>query len=303
VTTRVLSAELRRGPLWALGITVTPVLLIVVPLIVNGPFGWAGLSQGTLGSEVQVTGVLTLAVAAWQGGRERRRGTRELLASTPRPAGHRALAAWLPTFAWPAAAYTLVTVIATALAAVAFGPARPAMVGLFAAAELEIAACAAVGFGLGRLMPGRFVAPLAGIAAFAGLLPLGNTADVHAARLVVLTPFDVWFWMQPVWWFAPAAAVWFGGLAIAALTVAGTRRRWYALFPLVVSLLAAVLIAGNPTWRVNTTALVRGCGPHAARHIAAAGIDAFGPGHVDPKLLKLADRCHDPLTRAPQGGE
>jgi hypothetical protein len=303
VTARILSIELRRGPLWALAIAALPVLALLLVLTVNGAPSWRGLSQATLASELQASGVLVLAVAVWQGGRERRRGTRELLASTPRPAGQATVAAWLPTVAWPAAAYTLVAVALTALAAATFGPARPALVGLFAVAELELAACAAVGFGLGRLIPGRFVAPLAGAAGFAGFVLIGNARGGNAMYLMVLAPFQVRFWMQPVWWFAIAAAVWFGGLAAAVLTATGARRRWLVLAPLAISLLAAALIVRTPAWRVNTTALAQNCPPHAARRLAAAGVETFGFGPFDRDLFELAGQCHNPRLHARLGGE
>lgn len=275
MTGRVLRTELRRGPFWGFLATMLPVAATAFPLIAAGPardsVTWHAMAAAVLSSQVPLTAALTLAVAAWQGGRERRRGTGELLASTPRPRLQRVLAGWLPTLAWPLVAYTLGVLVIGAVLSLALHAGPPRMVALFAVAGVQLAAAAACGFVAGWYVPGRFVAPVAGVVAYIGLYATLNS-DGYLA-LVLLAPTRLPSWEHPVWWLAPAAAVWFGGLAAASLAGAAARRRWLALVPLAVALLAAVPLTRTPVWRIDTPSLVRGCGPEAAQRITALPAD------------------------------
>lgn len=271
MTRRVLRAELRHGPFWGFVATMLPVAVTVFPLVVvmvstHEAMTWHAMARGVLSGQVPITVVLTLSVAAWQGDRERRRRMGELLGTMPRPRLHRTLAGWLPSLIWPLLAYTLGVLAAGTLIASALGAGRPQMVGLFVVAGVELAAAAALGFLIGRYVPGRFVAPVAGIVAYTSLYGMLNW--VGYVPLMLLAPSRLPSWEDPVWWFAPAAAVWFAGLAAAALTGTAARRRWLALLPLAVAILAAVPITQTSVWRIDTTRLVQACGLQTAQRIA-----------------------------------
>ncbi|MGH3321597.1 MAG: hypothetical protein ACRDN9_15775 [Streptosporangiaceae bacterium] len=249
MTGRVLRIELRHGP-W-----IVPVLLAVVlaidfkPLLNYGPpFHWSISLLAALPGLVVIAEGLTLAVAVWWGGRERRRGTDELIASTPRPRLQRALAAWLPTAAWPALAWIAATMALGMLGMRAAS--GPPLFGIHAAVIAPIAAAAALGFVLGWWVPGRLVAPAAGGAAYLGAVYLGNVGyGGHGLLSPAPSPspgppeFATWsdirLWDEPVWWFTPATAAWFLALAAALLTVTLARRRWIAVLAATVSVAVA----------------------------------------------------------------
>ena len=106
-----------------------------------------------------------VGTAAWMGSREARRHTTDLVAITARPRWARLLAIWAATTCWAMAGYLGCLAVlygVTAHQASWGGPLWwPAAVG---AASLP--ALAAIGFAAGTLVPSRFTAPLAGVAAF-----------------------------------------------------------------------------------------------------------------------------------------
>ena len=106
-----------------------------------------------------------VGAAAWMGSREARRHTSELVQITTRPRWARLLVTWAATTCWALVGYLACLAIlygVTAHQASWGGPLWwPAAV---VAATLP--ALAALGFAAGALLPSRFTAPLAGIAAF-----------------------------------------------------------------------------------------------------------------------------------------
>lgn len=131
--------------------------------------GWAGEWMSAARDQRTILIIvlpMTLTLATWQAGRERRRGVRELLASAVRPTWQRDLvsAAGLLLAAWAAH-----LVVFAACAVVLLRQSTMDSWWWLAVLGLGLAAYpAAVGVGwlIGRMLPGRVVAPLAGIAAF-----------------------------------------------------------------------------------------------------------------------------------------
>lgn len=287
---RVLGIEMRRGPFWGFLATILLIAALMMPLAAvvgleePGPRWWTGMARGVLTSAPTIASFV-LAVAAWQGGRERRRRTEDLLSSTSRPPLHRALAAWLPTLGWPLLAYAVGVLGVGTLVGLTMGRTPSiALAALFAVVGVELAAAAAFGFMVGWYVPGRFVAPFAGVAALAGLTVLLDREPYTG--LVVLAPFQLEPWDYPVWWFPLAAAVWFGGLAAAFLGWTATKhRRWFALVPLAAALIAAAPIARLPEWRIDTDNLVQACGPETARRIEALPVE-------EPISWRITDDCN-----------
>jgi hypothetical protein len=118
-------------------------------------------------------GPLAGGLAAWSATRERRRGTEELLATTPSPATVRDLAAWAAVAGWCCLAYASVCaafLLATHLNATWGSPTvGPVLTGL-----LQVAALSALGYAAGRWLPGRFTPPFVAIALFSLLVVLGG---------------------------------------------------------------------------------------------------------------------------------
>lgn len=267
MTGRMLRTELRRGPFWVAALAVAWLGVVFTQTLTRVPLNWATSVLAGLETAVALVQGLALAAAVWWGSRERRRGMGELLGSTPRPRLQRALITWLPTAMWPA--------LACAAAALAFGvlsmraTSGPPLFDVLAAVIAAVVAYTALGFVLGWYMPGRFVAPVAGVAAYMATILLGNVGGPVGLLSAVprlyngspeyATWFDIRSWDRPVWWFALAVAVWFLGLTAALLTASMARRRWLAVAPAALAAVATVPLVWAPTWRVDTASPLLAC--------------------------------------------
>lgn len=231
--------------------------------------GWTGLAL-TLRNDLTVLVPLALAAGAWQGGRERRARTEELLTTTPRPAWRRVLS--------PAAAVLLgmlcAVAVPLAVAGALHGPGQwlhqawPAAVvwaGLLAAAAAVL-----LGVGLGRAVRSNLAAPLSLVVLFVVLLAF-QAASYRKSWALLLTPS-----IEPsgsdLDQVRTAATggqvVWFAALLLAGVVLAVAGRwpaRVLAAVPVVAGLAAAVpLLAadGGTAYAVD---------PVAARPVCADG--------------------------------
>jgi hypothetical protein len=109
-----------------------------------------------------------VGAAAWMGSRDARRHTADLVTIAARPQWARQLATWAATSIWATLAYVGCAAVlygVTAQRATWGGPLWwPAAVAL-----ASLPAFSALGFAAGTLLPGRFTAPLAAVAAFFAL--------------------------------------------------------------------------------------------------------------------------------------
>lgn len=242
---RALWVELRRGtaPYAALAMFGAGVWVLAAH-----PDDWGGRWVGLadyLRVSLLVLCPLMVCAGAWQAGRERRRDIGELIAATPRPGWHSLVAAWL--------AVTLAGVAGTA---VAFGGAAVlvARVATYAGGDwwqraavgvLALAAASAGGVLVGRRVPLRVAAPIAGLATYLGLgiLTYWNAAPARLSpaydgrRMYSLVPEWVTEWQ----------ATWLVALTVLLLAVA--VRRWrVALLAGGVAVAAAVPISTGPSW-------------------------------------------------------
>jgi hypothetical protein len=132
--------------------------------------------------------------SAWMGSRESRRRTADLVSITARPRPARLLATWAATTCWALVAYLACVIVVygvTAQQAAWGGPLWwPAMV---AAASLP--GLTALGFAAGTLVPSRFTAPLAALAAFSVLAlstqPIHGSQSYWQISPVVTGPWDI----------------------------------------------------------------------------------------------------------------
>ncbi|MFJ3581031.1 hypothetical protein ACIPPS_02175 [Streptomyces sp. NPDC090127] len=296
--TSVLRTELRRGtgPWSGAAVAVTT----LVTLYAKAP-GWQ--SRWTDATDMLhivvglLLGPLVLAVGCWQGGRDRRNGTRELLGSVPRGPLRRAFLAVAPTALWPVAGYlSAAAVCLLATWPYVDGGRRP-FLELVAADAVTLAALGTLGHLVGRLVPWRLTAPLLAVT---GYVVFGVAAARTEAAGSWLNPAVEHFyaWDRPVGWFAPAWVVWCAGLALAALLAqaAGTARlRLLALVPLTAAVAAAVPIARLPLdgpWRPD---------PAAARLVCDGGAPPVCLPAVDRALLPDISAALAPLNERLRG--
>jgi hypothetical protein len=212
--------------------------------------GWAETREQVHTAAMLLGVPLALAAGCWQGGRERRRGTGELLATAVRGRTAAFLASALPVALWLVAGYAVATalaLLATWYCAMGDRPQPGTPLG-----DAVVLACAALtGQVVGRLVAWRLAAPLL---AAAGYVVLGVVGYGDRGSAGHLSPFTDQPWdSAPVWWQPLATAVWTGGLTAAAVLAYTARRRALALLPLVAAAAAGTLLvqSGDGLWRAD----------------------------------------------------
>ncbi|MEX2314440.1 MAG: hypothetical protein WD628_01900, partial [Thermomicrobiales bacterium] len=181
-TLRLFTIEARRSvALWFF-----PLMALVACWYANSRLTPIGVSlwrhnSTQIGETLLVLAPLMGGVAAWAAGRDRRRGIGDLLATTPRPLSHRALAGWGGTALWGVLAYAVVGafVVVVSLWDDAWGSpiAAPVVIGL-----LAIVAAAAIGYLAGAVIPNRLVAPLVPRSSWAALATRRSCSRATANR-------------------------------------------------------------------------------------------------------------------------
>ncbi|MFE4373241.1 hypothetical protein ACFRMN_34390 [Streptomyces sp. NPDC056835] len=273
---RPLRTELLRGvgPWTGLATAV----VIAVTLYSKAP-GWQGrwveATDLLRVTALLLCGPLAVATGCWQGGRERRRRTGELLASLPLTQLRRSLHAVAPAALWPPAGY-LVGAAGCLLATWPYTSGGHPFVSLIAADAVALASLGTIGFVVGRLVGWRLTTPLLAVVTYAGLAT--PTYGESGARWLDPAIDHFYLWDRPVWWFGPASALWTGGLAGAALLAYAARHRVVALLPLALAVAVAVPIArtGDDLWRPD---------PEAARLVCDDGTPQVCVTAIDRKLL------------------
>ncbi|MET8699551.1 hypothetical protein ABZW10_11890 [Kitasatospora sp. NPDC004723] len=315
---RVLRTELRRSVApWAGAVVLAAALAFLE--LAHGPW-----STGTTRWTAQWTSMalwtrhllvflwpLALGLGALQGLRDHRSGTVELLATTPRPARHRAAALVAPTALAVAAAFGVlvllgaVRVLAGGAASTGAGWLPISLVG-----ALALAAGAVLGVGVARTLPSALTPPALAVAGFALTNVLRQTTDAAVPasavpnRLSLLSPTVADVRQTLFTLSAPVhlgQTLWLLGLAGTglALLTAGTRRaRLLALTPLLAgAALALPLLPADPrdTYVLDRAATTRVCdGPVCVTAAHRARLDELaGPGRDALGLLRgaLGDRA------------
>ncbi|MBO3738138.1 hypothetical protein [Actinoplanes flavus] len=238
---RILRIELRHGSA-ALAALATAVGLTWV--LVANPAQWVGQWGGLavyLRMCLLVLCPLFLAAGAWQAGRDRRARTVELLGTVPRPAWHPMLTGWAAVTLGGLCGLALPLLVAAAMTARLATYAGPGWWGPLPTVPIGLAAASALGVLIGRRFPGRFTAPVAGLALYVGLALPAYFPD---SRWAVLSPATDEFRSYVLW---PASfhtwqAAWLGLLAAVFLLLA-TRRWWAAVVP---AALAGTLLVALP---------------------------------------------------------
>lgn len=232
---------------------------------------------------------VAVAVAAWHGGRDRRRRVEELISSTSRAPWQRVVTSWASVAVGAALGFALACLPGIVLVA------RVATYGgglwwlLLVGSLAVVVASTAVGYAVGRLATGRVAAPAAGVLALgvfglAGLLgpDVGHRPDG----------------MYLPWSIQALQLGWFVALTATALALAGARRRWLAAVPGGVALAVAVplVAAGAPgeAWRQDPGAAAAVCSGHEPE-VCVSRENAF----VLDDLVSAAGQALDRLRTVP----
>ncbi|MFD8826721.1 hypothetical protein ACFV1C_30765 [Streptomyces sp. NPDC059605] len=236
-----LRTELRRGIAPWTGLAVA--LTLLVPLWSKAT-QWQG-SWGDTQTELHsaatlLAGPLVAAAACWQGGREHRRGTAELLLSVPRGRFARVVTAMTPVALWAAAGYLVALASVFAATAPYTGAGGPSLA--IAATDLGfLLSVAPVGFVVGRLVRWRLAAPVLAAVLYVALGAPGYL-ESNARFLSPAEQFSL-EGSVPVWWFAPVLLAWTGGIGATVLLAYAARRRLPVVVPLVLAVAAGTVIA------------------------------------------------------------
>ncbi len=181
-------------------------------------------------------GPFVAGVAAWMGSRDGRRGMADLVTATARSRWAAQLATWAATAIWAVAAYLVFVGIMFAMYA------RQGVGGTppwwwVAVGATAVTAFSAAGFAVGAYWPSRFAAPVAAFGGFLAMALSSRTGFSHPSGWALILPtnssgtFDgnagtdsgvFYRWLPDL----PIARIMFlAGIAVAALGLAGLRRR------------------------------------------------------------------------------
>lgn len=285
---RALRIELRRSAaLWSGLLIVAMGLLLFLSL--PGPWTkgtgawteeWTTLARWQRWQLV-VVWPLALAAGAWQGRRDQRARTGELMATMPRPQIQRVLPPAIAMVIGATAAYLVFFAVGAVQVTGNSAYHHLSWLPIAGVGMLSMIAAVLLGMGIGRVMPFVLTAPISGFAALAGLIYLQIQADHEylyadgrTSALSVLSP-TIQDLHEAFTTVAPNVnllqALWFTAIAVTglALSVAvGRRARLIALVPVVVG--AAIALPLMPTSRAeayvpdaDATAMV--CTPDAPR--------------------------------------
>lgn len=250
---RLFRIEARRNlGLWVFPFAVIAVWYLSAEERADGIWLWPDISVSIEGT-LAVVGPMAAGLAAWTASRNRRRGTEELLATTPYPAASRDFAAWFATAAWLSLAYAAA---AGFIHLIAFWDGAwgspilwPVLVGFFA-----LLAHSALGYAVGHYLPSGFTAPLIAVTLFLlQITPVYFSSSVHhLAPLGESLTRSVFHGVLPNLFFGQT--LWFLGLAgVALATVALKRSRNIVVITMTIATvstatLGAILLLEKPPW-------------------------------------------------------
>ncbi len=281
---RAVGIELRRG----VGPFSAPlVLAVLVAGLLGHQRDWAGDWTGSsyyLRFLLLIGGPVLVAAAAWQGGRSRRRGLDELLATSSRSRLRQALVGWASPALWGLGAYALTVLAAAAVTASRTSYGTP-LLGILVSGAAALLALSALGYAAGVLVPWRLTAPLLALATYVGLgyFDISNGA-LHWLSPVI-EPSSLAYQLPAAWWAPASTAVFFAVSAAVLLLISG---RWLtAGLALLLTVAAAVPIvrAGASAFTDDLVAGQLVCAPATGTQVCLTR------RHADqlPAVRRLAD--------------
>jgi hypothetical protein len=285
----VLWVELRRGSALATGLSVLVLGGILLYIHMFYAY-WVGIQQwvgrwGPLAASIRtilaILIPLVVAGAAWQGGRERRRRIDDQLLSTPRPLWQRTLGSWAAITLGAIAGLLMLWLSAVLFVAPIATYSGGGWWWTLAIAFLSLASAAAVGLAVGRLIPFRFVAPVAAVLAYFYVEAL-TIPGMQPASLIWLSPSNLTWLVELETHHLESSlhiqqTLWIGGGGAAALVLAGARRKWLALFPAMIALVGMIMIvtgSGPERWQADPVAQELVCAG-TAPEVCVTRVNAF----------------------------
>ncbi len=303
-TTRLVArlgwADARRGGALAAG-AVTAVGF--AGLLLQESSRWVGHWYAfALAVQIAAPPLLALAAvfAAWQAGRDRRRGTVEAVMHGARPRWQSALLSWAVLSVSAGAGFLLaVGVLATLFVARFASYTGTGWIPTTVMVLPALGAATALGCAVGTFLRGRLVAPLLGVAVYAGILVLQH--DGGGPSWLVLGSY----WPGDRTARVPTGVTalqvaWFAGVAVVLLAIAAVPRprRAAAVLPVLLAAgLAGVLLTGSigpdhyPHGSVTDVRASQAvCEQHGRVRVCLARENAFLQPTVGPQVAALLSR-------------
>ena len=257
--------------------------------------GWVGRWMPFAASvrmSLFVIGAITVACAAWQGGREHRRRIGDQLASTARPQWQPVLVGWAGVTLGATAALALLVAIGAALVAPVATYAGGGWWWVLAVSIPGLAALSALGFAAGRLVPFRLTAPVVGIGTYLLMVGAIDTSTLGGVRWLapVLSQYDAPGYMLSGT-LSALQTLWFAGLTATALVVVAARRRWLAFVPAAVAVAAgsALMVEPVETWQPDPAAAERVCADDAP-NVCVSRLNSFTLDEVAAAVQPVMER-------------
>lgn len=297
--TRVTLIEARRSTAPVLFVTVATTGTV---LLFVHPDQWVGRWQSFAGY-LRLTLILVIplcaALATWQGGRERRRATRDLLAATSRPGWHALLTTWTALVVAATAGLSVTFAVGSAFVAPHATYSGGGWWWLALGCLPPVAAAVALGLAVGRWVPLRVAGlPVAALLYVVQAVP-GYLTDSPVQGLDPMID-----WMPADVRLAPGThalqALWFIGLSVALLGTAALRS-----VPVTGRTAPATTVAGLVLACAGAVPLLLGTGDGrllpdraAQRRICAPGdppvcvsaVDAYLLDDMAPAARRVLDR-------------
>ncbi|MGI8404748.1 MAG: hypothetical protein ACR2OE_08295 [Thermomicrobiales bacterium] len=300
----------------SIGWWAVPAMFLPAIWMMSQPFGrdvvlWAEVSSA-IGRTCAVIAPLSAGLGAWQAGRERRRGTSELLMSTSGRPVARDVATLLVPVCFGLNAYLLVVLVSFAVAwhkATWGGPwLWPIAVGAFAIVGLT-----AIGVAIGRLWPSRLAPPVAAALIFFGIVSLTIFPQMESVKH--LSPWELipepsnagttrLYFDVPNSWPLWQPALYFGGITLVALGVMAIIHHfnWQAVAATLSALLVTAIVAqpllSSPKPEAGHEATVRAYTPVCQDGAVTVCLHPAYAAVLDD-VSSVVDRFWAPLANVP----
>ncbi|RSM73255.1 hypothetical protein DMB66_04355 [Actinoplanes sp. ATCC 53533] len=302
MTARAVLLELRRGTgvvLLAALAAVGSLMSVMAAVSADRQTAWSGSGPGVvswLNTAGLLLGPIAAAAGAWVGGRERRLGVQELLAAVPKARWRRDLAGFGALGAAVAGGLALVAVLvaATVLPAFSYGGGRWPLSALLVL--LGCVACLAIGFGIGRLVPHRWTAPVVALGVYL-LSGVPTYLDSGVAQLAPVSNLPAGDGQRLRLAVAALAVGWLVGLSATAFLIGSARRRGWAGLPALMAILVAVPLALLPVgWNGNSySAAWTEPDPDAMARVCSTGTPTVCLNAVHAALLPAVTELARPI--------
>lgn len=289
---RVVRTEVLRGTAPAAGVSLVATGSV---LLFNEATTWAG-RWGPLAIEIRSALVVlvpvTVAAGVWQAGRQRRRHTGELIGSMARSTSQQVLVEWAAvTLGSSLGLFAAWLAAAVVVAPIATYPGRNWWL-VLGVAFVALGTASAMGIAIGRTLPSRLAAPVAGLLTYGliGVVSFNQGSRDAAGK-----------WLAPSFEYFPShgylgaafsilQAVWLAAVAMFLLALVG-RSPWLMVAGAAVAMTTAVALMTSfaDPWREDPAARELVCSDKHEQ-VCLARENAFLLGDAAPAIQDQLDR-------------